>query len=113
MESTTLAHFAGQHARKYSTLPTIDVPIIPTAERRHYCAGCGGEIVDTADRSRNTYAVAKREHVDATTTEAHDWVRPRLTCIYCGSDESTAFYQRSWSDETECSRCGGIGLWNT
>lgn len=108
MESTTLAHFAGQHARNYSSMPTIDVPIIPTDARRYHCASCGGEIVPTADSSQNPYAASKWEHLIPTTIAGHDHVKPRSTCMYCGSDERTAFHQRNWSDETECTRCGGV-----
>lgn len=99
----TLAEYGGKQARNYSRMPTIDVPIIEN-EYRH-CANCGEAVY----REAGTWStvLGRTLHLDG--TDEH-YVTARPKCAYCGTDDpaEVSFHQRNWSDETECTRCGGI-----
>lgn len=122
----TLETFVGKQAANYSTLPTIDVEIIPEDERDFHCAICGGDL--RADPRRG---LPRWLHVDEPECEGHEsldgahmgetvfcdgtcvrhHITPRATCAYCGADEATTFRQHAWHDAIECGRCGGITGW--
>lgn len=87
----------------YCTLPTIDVEIIPSSDRTPHCATCGGDLVDT--NAGDVWAWPEYTH--AVEPDVKHYISRRATCQYCGSDEHTTSHQRSWSDELDCSRCGG------
>jgi hypothetical protein len=101
---TTTFELWGESARRsYSTLPTIDVPVL---EHVRHCEDCGSEIV-FGIKGRPPGLFGEWSHKDG--DDSHR-VFPRLHCTYCHNDEpgTVHFHQRAWSDETECDRCGGI-----
>lgn len=106
MTTTTLQTYAGQRAGNYSSLPSIDVEVLPEV---HHCETCGEAVVYNA----GGYTLGGGwEHVDTAKAWEAKPHRPqaRLGCGYCHTDDPThvQFVQANWSDETRCSRCGGV-----
>lgn len=88
-------------ARNYSSAPTKNVPILENGEQ--ICTRCG---------SPATYEEAKApgqigRYVDENCDE---YIRTAGKCKYCGTTnpKHLSFKQQSYSDETHCSRCGGV-----
>lgn len=111
---TTFERWNGTQRGNYCTLPTIDVEIIENPEA--YCAyqgygenrketPCGRAIHDTKEGP--SYSPTSWKHVDG--NDDHRAATPSR-CHYCGTNEFgvVVFKQQSWSDESECSRCGGV-----
>jgi hypothetical protein len=97
---TTLVKFAGQRAGNYSTMPTIDVPILPDV---HVCKTCTEPIVRKPD-PRDVFG-GRWEHVRADAPE--HWVTTATRCRYCHSQDAQ-YRQHAWYDAVECERCGGV-----
>lgn len=93
--TTTFEKYANTQRGNYCTLPTINVEIV---EPRPACKTCDQPI---------TYSGGRYFHSNGDTEH---YASPRPTCRYCGTNEPdvVVYHQRSWSDELECSRCGGI-----
>jgi len=96
---TTLAKFRGQRASNYSTMPTIDVPILPDIR---LCQGCGKEVKQVPDGSWFRWV-----HADAPDGPSDHWVSNATRCRYCHSQDAQ-YRQHAWYDAVECERCGGV-----
>lgn len=97
--ATTFEKFANYYAN-YSSKPTIDVEIV---KNDPLCNKCHSPI----ERIPGRYEFeVKWGHVIP--GDEH-YVSPTTTCMFCGNNEpGTVHYrQMSYSDETECDRCGG------
>ena len=109
--------------RNYSTRPTRDVEIIenqPLCDGRDWIPPVG----ESAPGNRGTFGPRCHKPIerkpDARTDGFDRWqhvdgsnsyrATPVSTCRYCGNNRpGTVHYrQRSYSDEIECDRCGGI-----
>lgn len=106
--TTTFAKFADATRGNYCTLPKLDVEILPAV--RH-CQGCGEEL--RWDPDAGPFGTGRHVHVKPDVELAdggQHYVTARTWCSYCHNDEpgTVHFHQRSWSDETECDRCGGV-----
>lgn len=108
---TTLTVYADFKARNYSTRPNIDVPILTDSRLcshvdRETKARCDEPV--RYDRSAGSYGMGKWVHTDPTTDD--HYVAPRTACVYCGTQDPAEVYftHASWSDETRCTRCGGV-----
>lgn len=101
---TTFEVFAGKRASNYSTLPKIDVEILPGPR---LCEDCPEPIRFESSAVRPPFGAWV--HVSPTFDDHHR-ARPRLACTYCGSQDpaEVRFQQMPYSDETSCSRCGGV-----
>lgn len=101
---TTLKRYAGARRGNYCRLPTVDVPIL--SETRH-CAdpGCGDEVAWEPKAGSFGSGLWVHRHHD----RDHS-ARPRPACRYCHSDDpaEVTFAHQSYSDETSCTRCGGV-----
>lgn len=97
---TTLVKFAGIRAGNYSTMPTIDVPILPDV---HVCKACNGPIVHVPDPKSVFGGRWEHERADA----PEHWVSTATRCRYCNSHEAK-YLQHAWYDAVECPRCGGV-----
>ena len=100
-QETTLAKFAGIRAGNYSTMPTIDVPILPDV---HVCKTCGELIVRVPDPT-NVFG-GRWEHKLLLNAPEH-WVTTATRCRYCNSHDAK-YRQHAWYDAVECDRCGGV-----
>ena len=102
--STTFAKFAGKVAGNYCSMPRVDVEVL---EGPRYCgkAECGKEVV--YEKKDPKGYMGKWVHTDGSTEH---WVSPAVRCTYCGTQDpaEVTFVQASWSDETRCTRCGGV-----
>jgi hypothetical protein len=104
--TTTFEKFKGTKRGNYCTLPTIDVEIIDPAP---YCRYCDGEMV--YNPTGDPFGHGRYEHKaepEPGTCKFGGQVASR--CTYCGTNEKgvVTFSHESWSDETSCSRCGGV-----
>jgi len=106
-DETTLQRYPdASRTPNYSTYPTNDVPVLKAPT---HCENCGGAITWVAPDGEPNWSInARWRHVDAEAGEHR--VHPRLSCIYCGSDDASEvrFSQHSHHDQTACSRCGGV-----
>lgn len=109
---TTFAKWKGTQRGNYCTLPSIDVPIVKLPSLCAYRGygetrsdtPCGKELVwDKA----GSYGMGKHVHADGSTDHS---AQSHGVCRYCGANgfDEISHHQRAYSDETECSRCGGI-----
>ena len=119
---TARSKYAGTVRHNYCTLPTEDVEILP--EIRH-CADCG----DVVERVSRTVAASGHRHevsawihsgAEVVVTDVYPYLheigdhdhhaRVRSACRYCNTDDPAhvQFVQASYSDETRCTRCGGV-----
>jgi hypothetical protein len=96
---TTLTKFAGQRAGNYSTLPTIDVEILPDVQ---VCKACAAPIVHVPD-PKSVFG-HRWEHAQP---GAEHWVSAATRCRYCHSHDAV-YRQHAWYDAVECPRCGGV-----
>jgi hypothetical protein len=108
--STTLEQFAGKRPGNYCTLPTIDVEILNPPLR---CAHCGGTVTRVQNPNPAVTwqdLVLKHEHPTSCRYEESRMGSVVQRCRYCGTDDPAHLrnVQASWSDETHCSRCGGV-----
>jgi hypothetical protein len=99
-QETTLTKFQGIRAGNYSTMPTIDVPILPDV---HVCNTCAEPIVRVLD-PKSVFG-GRWEHVRADAPE--HWVTTATRCRYCNSHDAK-YLQHAWYDAVECDRCGGV-----
>lgn len=101
--TTTFEKYQGTQRGNYCTLPTIDVEII---EPPGYCRNCSGVMV--YDPKARLFGAWVHETEPEPGTCRYASVASR--CGYCGTNEKgvVVFHQRAYSDETECSRCGGV-----
>src|SRR5690606_1704216 len=95
--ATTFEVFEGAQRRNYSTLPTVDVEILP--DIRH-CEECGAEVRYVPDT-----LIGSWQHADGSTDH---FVLPKVRCPYCNSEDDAVYKQHAWYDAVECSRCGGV-----
>lgn len=98
MSETTLAKFAGTRRANYSTLPTVDVEILPDAR---ICETCAQPVA--WDKSAHTFG--GWVHADGSTEH---YVAPRTRCAYCHAQDGVTYRQHAWYDAIECDRCGGV-----
>lgn len=120
---TTFEKFAGQRAGNYSSNPTVDVEILdgPTmcGARESDGSRCLRPIVRDHEAQPTYMAYWKHADVEGPGPAlnhhlrdgaAYSLIGPTTRCSYCGTQDPTevTFHQRSWSDETECTRCGGV-----
>ena len=103
--ATTFEKYAGQSARNYSSLPTIDVEIL---EPDHSKCKCGEPI----HLDRSIPYMTQWRHEDPALDQQHS-ATPPLECDYCGSQDPALvkFSQPAWHDEVSCKRCGGSTGW--
>lgn len=101
--TTTFEKYKGAKRGNYCTLPTIDVEIIQPAA---YCRKCGGAMVwnPKAQHGGRWEHETPPEPGGCTSGEA------ATRCQYCGTNEAgvVVYHQRPYSDEIDCSRCGGV-----
>lgn len=95
---TTLETFAGKQAGNYCTMPKLDVEILPAT--RH-CQTCDAAIVFDG----NAGLFGQWTHL---TGDGAHTALPRLQCHYCHAETGVTFVQAPYSDETRCTRCGGV-----
>lgn len=116
---TTLAKYADVKRHNYCSLPTRDVPILdePRLCRGAEFRGITCDRVVVEDPAAGSYGMAGWVHEDDRTARHTDaegavlnTVTPRLRCPYCGTQDpaEVEFVQASYSDETRCTRCGGV-----
>ena len=96
----TFEAFKGVPAGNYSSMPTIDVEILPPAG--HRCVDCDAEI-------KFHMPTFSWSHLDEAAAD-HGRVSPGRVCHYCNNrnQDEVIFSFQSYSDQIECSRCGGI-----
>jgi ribosomal protein S27AE len=110
---TTKEKWAGKQAGNYSSLPTKDVPVLQNSEQ--FCINCGESV--TIEK----YGFAKHSNGEkpCNSTKAQEnkgsgthstFVQVNPTCHYCGTGDPAyySFKFQSYSDESSCSRCGGV-----
>jgi DNA-directed RNA polymerase subunit RPC12/RpoP len=99
--TTTLEKFAGAKRHNYCTLPTIDVEILDDPTR---CATCDDTLYLVPDR----YGLSRWTHSHGDNDQ--HYARALTRCTYCGTQDpaEVEFVQASYSDETRCTRCGGV-----
>jgi hypothetical protein len=98
--TTTFEEFAGTQAGNYCTLPKNDVEILPEI---HHCKDCG--VVIVWEKERGAFGWGEYVHTEET---ACSYASPRAFCRYCHAEDGVKTYQRAWSDDVECERCGGV-----
>jgi ribosomal protein S27AE len=96
--TTTFQQYANATRHNYCTLPTADVEILPDV--RH-CETCGNAV------SYSGGTLGSWSHTDPFVPD-HGYVRTRLMCPYCHTEDGVVFRQHPWHDAVECSRCGGV-----
>jgi len=99
--ATTFETYAGQRAGNYSTLPRVDVEILPD---EHHCQTCGNRVV--YDPNAGTFG--GWVHVECEQTDDGHRAVARLRCRYCHTEDGVTFTHAAYSDETHCTRCGGV-----
>lgn len=114
---TTKEKWAGKQAGNYSNLPSKDVAVLKDAKR--FCTRCG----DAVERQGEGYSASlvhsgggsecDDAKVEARTGQKPQWkqyVTSNSVCRYCGTGDPahSKFEQKSYSDESSCSRCGGV-----
>lgn len=100
--TTTFAKYANTRRPNYCTLPTIDVEILPEI---HHCAHCDAQVV----YERGARLFGDWVHVDITIDHAKQaTATPKAACRYCNAEDGVTFYHQAYSDETVCTRCGGV-----
>lgn len=114
---TTSQLWAGKQAGNYSSLPSRDVPVLKDTER--FCTHCGKTMhyddqggygrwkhVHGLDYCRREDRRDQGEKDITGDTRAS--VNP--VCRYCGTGNPrhSKFRHQAYSDETSCSRCGGV-----
>lgn len=119
---TARAKYAGTVRHNYCTLPTEDVVILPDTLR---CRTCSGRLVRVEDvRTSNGHHQKVSAFIHETSeTELNDvypylhevgrpahLTEPSVRCPYCHTDDPghVTFVRASYSDETRCTRCGGV-----
>lgn len=100
---TTFEKYRGDRAGNYCTLPTVEVEILPDV---HHCVTCGEQVTFNP----TTGFGGSWGHVEETglVAEGPHPARPRVRCGYCHSEAEAEFVHSAYSDETRCSRCGGV-----
>lgn len=114
---TTKEKWAGKQAGNYSTLPKKDVAVLKDSKR--FCTKCGdateyqekgymGEWVHS--NGEKTCDDAQVEKYTGEKPKWNQYVSSNPVCRYCGTGDPahSTFKQQPYSDETSCSRCGGI-----
>ena len=123
--TTTFEVFADRRAGNYSTMPRLDVEVLPDV---HLCRGCGQEIAPVrvpVDNGQG-YTWTEQAWVHAGDPQGFDvlpigsfprvrgtsdhYVSPATRCRYCHTTDpaEVTFVHAAYSDETRCSRCGGV-----
>lgn len=98
--ATTFETYAGQRAANYSTLPRVDVEILPD---EHHCERCGERVA--YDPKAGTFG--RWVHAEGDQAGGHR-ATARLRCSYCHTDDGVTFTHQAYSDATSCTRCGGV-----
>lgn len=100
---TTKEKWAGKQAGNYSTLPKRDVEVLKETER--LCTNCSEQVtyVESSYSWVHSNGEKKCSGSDSLTASANP------VCRYCGTGDPShySFEQKSYSDESHCSRCGG------
>lgn len=96
--TTTFEKFSTAKRKIYSTLPTIDVTILPDV--RH-CRTCGSEAVWDSSRG----VLGNFAHADGNDDHRAD---VKSHCVYCNNEDGVRYVQYLWHDAVECPRCGGV-----
>ncbi|MDN5767914.1 MAG: hypothetical protein L0H78_19105 [Humibacillus sp.] len=123
--TTTSEKFTGQRQPNYCTLPKLDVEILPDVL---ICENCRREIVRVSvpvDNGRG-HGWGEGIWVHADDPEGYEifpigtwprvkgtsehYVAPATRCRYCHTSDpaEVTFVRAAYSDETRCSRCGGV-----
>lgn len=102
--TTTLEKYRGTRVANYCSLPRIDVEILPDVRT---CSVCGQEVTFMPSTRRADglgFIGGGYKHVGAAEHEAE----PKARCRYCNSEDEVELVLAAWSNETRCSRCGGV-----
>lgn len=112
---STMDVWATKQAGNYCSRPNKDVPILENSEK--FCTKCGRSVTYEKTRYRWLHDNGLEE-CDKNEMLAHTgkpapyagYAQSNPECRYCGTGDPSysTFKQQSWSDETSCSRCGGV-----
>lgn len=101
--TTTFERFRSAKRANYSTLPTIDVEILPDVRE---CRTCGLPVRYQPHPRGSSYGPGTWVHdIVGPEPEPH-YVSPKDRCSYCHGP--ARYIQHAWHDAVECDRCGGV-----
>lgn len=113
--TTTFATYRqpGSYARNYCTLPTNDVEVIEDVVR--HCDQCGEPV--HFDRNAGHFGTWVHDSEDVDWSAHRVPTSARRICTYCHVEDGqtidgvtyrVTYHQMPYSDETRCTRCGGV-----
>lgn len=103
----TLEKWKGKQAGNYSSLPKKDVHVLKDAKK--FCTKCNEDLVlDENKANQGLYLHA--DNGSQWCSNGKTFYSVNGSCKYCGTGDPSylEFKQMSWSDESHCSRCGGV-----